>query len=110
MQAIRANSPATTQVGLAENATVFVPVMETDEHIDAARRATREGNAPFLTALYALPKIALAPLFVLLLGIGIASKIVLVAVTVFFLLLYATLDGVRDIDRDLVLTGITLRR
>jgi NitT/TauT family transport system permease protein len=58
--------------------------------------------APFLTALYALPKIALAPLFVLLLGIGIASKIVLVAVTVFFLLLYATLDGIRDIDRDLV--------
>ena len=51
VQAIRANSPATTQIGLAENANVYVPVIETDEHIKAARRATREGNAPFLTAL-----------------------------------------------------------
>ena len=51
VQAIRANTPAGTQVGLAENATVFVPVMETPAHIEAARKATREGNAPFLTAL-----------------------------------------------------------
>ena len=51
VQAIRANTAAGTQVGLAENANVYVPVMETKEHIDAARRATRLGNAPFLTAL-----------------------------------------------------------
>jgi len=51
VQAIRANSPRGTQVGLAENANVYVPVIETPEHIDAARRATRMGNAPFLTAL-----------------------------------------------------------
>jgi beta-glucosidase len=51
VQAIRANTPSGTQVGLAENATVFVPVIETPEHIEAARRATRLGNAPFLTAL-----------------------------------------------------------
>jgi len=58
--------------------------------------------APLIAALYALPKIALAPLFVILFGIGLESKIVLVASTVFFLLLYNTLDGIRDIDRDLV--------
>lgn len=51
VQAIRANTPAGTQVGLAENANVFVPVMETQEHIEAARKATRLGNAPFLTAV-----------------------------------------------------------
>ena len=51
VQAIRANSQPGTQVGLAENATVFVPVIETPEHIEAAHRATREGNAPFLTAV-----------------------------------------------------------
>jgi beta-glucosidase len=51
VQAIRANTPAGTQVGLAENATVFVPVIETPENLEAARRATRLGNAPFLTAL-----------------------------------------------------------
>jgi len=59
-------------------------------------------TAPFVSALYALPKIALAPLFVILFGIELESKIVLVVSTVFFLLLYNTLDGVRDIDRDLV--------
>jgi len=57
--------------------------------------------SPFVAALYALPKIALAPLFVIVFGIGLESKIVLVAITVFFLLLYNTLDGIRDIDRDL---------
>lgn len=51
VQAIRANTPAGTQVGLAENAVVYVPVIETKEHIEAAQKATREGNAPFLTAL-----------------------------------------------------------
>jgi len=57
--------------------------------------------APFVTALYSLPKIALAPLFVILFGIGLESKIMLVAVTVFFLLLYNTLDGIKDVDPDL---------
>jgi NitT/TauT family transport system permease protein len=59
-------------------------------------------TAPLVSALYALPKIALAPLFVILFGIGLESKIVRVASTIFFLLLYNTLDGVRDSDRDLV--------
>jgi beta-glucosidase len=51
VQAIRANASGPVQVGLAENATVFVPVIESQEHIEAAQRATREKNAPFLTAL-----------------------------------------------------------
>jgi len=51
VQALRANCPSGTQIGLAENAIVFVPVIESDEHIKAAQRATRIGNAPFLTTL-----------------------------------------------------------
>jgi beta-glucosidase len=51
VEAIRANTPSGTQVGMAENAVVYVPVMETSEHIEAARKATRDGNAPFLTAV-----------------------------------------------------------
>jgi beta-glucosidase len=51
VQAIRASAKAGTQVGLAENATVCVPVIENGEQIEAARRATREENAPFLTAV-----------------------------------------------------------
>lgn len=57
---------------------------------------------PYLGGLYCLPKIALAPLFVILLGIDLGSKVALVAITVFFLILYSTLDGIRDIDRDLI--------
>ena len=51
VQAIRANTPSGTQVGMAENAVVYVPVMETSEHIEAAQKATRDGNAPFLTTV-----------------------------------------------------------
>ena len=46
VQAIRANTPSATQVGLAENANIYVPIMETPEHIEAARRATRDGTRP----------------------------------------------------------------
>jgi NitT/TauT family transport system permease protein len=54
---------------------------------------------PFVIALYSLPKVALAPFFVIFFGIGVESKIALVSVTVFFLLLYNTLDGIHDLDR-----------
>lgn len=67
--------------------------------------------SPFIVAFYALPKIALAPLFIILLGVGYEAKILLVAITVFFLVMNTTLDGIRDIDGDsldaLVLMGAT---
>jgi len=51
VQAIRASARSGTQIGLAEDATAYVPLIETREHIEAAQRATRDGNAPFLTAI-----------------------------------------------------------
>ena len=51
VQAIRANAPSGTQVGLAENAVVVCPVLETAAHIEAAQKATRDVNAPFLTTV-----------------------------------------------------------
>ena len=51
VQAIRAAAAPGTQVGLAENPRVFVPVIETAEHIEAAKRAFRQENAPFITTL-----------------------------------------------------------
>src|SRR5262245_39611948 len=51
VQAIRARSRAGTQTGPAENVSVCVPVIETPEHIAAAELATRELNAPYLTAI-----------------------------------------------------------
>jgi beta-glucosidase len=51
VQAIRARSRAGTQTGPAENVSVCVPVIETPDHIAAAELATRELNAPYLTAI-----------------------------------------------------------
>ena len=51
VQAIRANARAGTQVGIADNTGFSVPVIETAEHIAAAKKATRENNAMFLTAI-----------------------------------------------------------
>jgi beta-glucosidase len=51
VQAVRANAQSGTLVGLAENPKVYVPVIESAEHIQAAARAFREENAPFLTAI-----------------------------------------------------------
>jgi NitT/TauT family transport system permease protein len=58
--------------------------------------------APFIAAFYGLPKAALLPLFVIFLGIGIASKVALVAIVVLFLLFYNTRDGVRDVDPEFI--------
>ena len=38
-------------MGLAENPKVYVPVIESAKHIEAAKRAFREENAAFLTAV-----------------------------------------------------------
>jgi len=51
VQAIRANTPSGTQVGLAENTNVYIPVIETPDNIKAAQRATRDGAERFLTVL-----------------------------------------------------------
>ena len=48
---------------------------------------------PYLNALNALPKVALAPLFVLWFGLGIESKIALAAVLVLFLVFLNTYAG-----------------
>lgn len=58
--------------------------------------------APLIAALFCLPKIALLPLFVIAFGIDIESKVALVSVVVAFLALYSTMDGVRDVDPDLI--------
>ena len=56
---------------------------------------------PFILAIYSVPKVALAPLFLVWFGIGLWMKIVLAAVTVIFIVFFNTLAGVRNVDRDL---------
>ncbi|HTJ25689.1 MAG TPA: ABC transporter permease [Candidatus Limnocylindria bacterium] len=57
---------------------------------------------PYVMALYSLPKVALAPLFVVWFGIGIWSKILMVTSFVVFVAFYNVYEGVRGIDRDLL--------
>ena len=58
--------------------------------------------SPFLAALNSLPRVALAPLFILWLGIGLWSKIVMSATLVVFILIGNTLAAARNVDADLV--------
>ncbi|MFF5989436.1 ABC transporter permease [Prauserella flavalba] len=58
--------------------------------------------SPVVAALYAIPRLALIPLFLLWFGLGIGSKLALVITVVFFLVFYNTHSGVRDVDRELV--------
>lgn len=57
---------------------------------------------PFLIAGYGAPKVALTPLFILIFGIGIASKVALVASVVFFLEFYITAAGLAAVDQRLI--------
>lgn len=57
---------------------------------------------PFMVGGYGMPKLALAPLFVLWFGIGIESKVALITFTVFFIVYFATLGGIRALDPKLV--------
>lgn len=57
---------------------------------------------PFIIGLYSIPKVALAPLFILWFGFGLEMKVILAAVTVFFLVFLNTLAGMRNIDQDLI--------
>jgi NitT/TauT family transport system permease protein len=57
---------------------------------------------PFMVGGYGAPKLALAPLFILWFGIGIESKVALVAITVFFIVYFSAFAGIRALDAKLV--------
>lgn len=54
--------------------------------------------SPFIVASQAVPKVALAPLFVVWLGFGMAPKIAIAALIAFFPLLENTVVGLRNVD------------
>lgn len=57
---------------------------------------------PFIQGVYSMPKLALAPLFIMWFGIGSTSKVLLTVMIVFFMVFYNTFSGVRDVDRELL--------
>jgi NitT/TauT family transport system permease protein len=56
----------------------------------------------YILAFYAIPKISIAPLFILIFGIGLSSKIAIVVMEAFFILFYNTLQGVISINEEFV--------
>lgn len=54
---------------------------------------------PFIKMFNALPRMVLAPIFLLWFGIGIGSKVALAATLVFFVVFFNTLEGIRSVPR-----------
>jgi sulfonate transport system permease protein len=63
---------------------------------------------PVMTLLNAIPRVILAPLFVIWLGIGLASKVALAFILVAVLIFFTVFTGIRQVDRRLVERIITL--
>jgi NitT/TauT family transport system permease protein len=63
---------------------------------------------PVMSVLNAIPRVILAPLFVIWLGIGLASKVALSFILVAVLIFFTVFTGIRQVDRRLVERVITL--
>ncbi|WP_211254087.1 ABC transporter permease [Paraburkholderia nodosa] len=57
---------------------------------------------PFILMFQAMPKVALAPLIIIWLGLGLESKVAQAALTAFFPLMVNTIAGLRSADEDRV--------
>lgn len=66
--------------------------------------AAKQALQPWVSGLYATPTVALAPLFILWFGIGIVSKVVVVAVLVIFPVIINTEAGLRATPPQLIET------
>lgn len=71
----------------------------------AASSIIRHLLEPWVAVLNATPTIALAPLFIVMLGLGIESKVVVVALVMLFPILINTFAGFSNTDEDLVETA-----
>ena len=57
---------------------------------------------PYIKAANSIPRVTLAPLLAIGLGLGIQSKIALAAILVFFIVFFNAFQGVREVDRNLL--------
>jgi NitT/TauT family transport system permease protein len=55
---------------------------------------------PYLVALQTLPKVAIAPLFIIWFGYGLTSKVIITALVCFFPVLVSVIAGFHSTDRD----------
>jgi NitT/TauT family transport system permease protein len=65
-------------------------------------RFLAEVASPYIKIANAIPRIVLGSLFTVALGLGIASKVSLASVLVFFVVFFNAFQGVREVDRNLL--------
>lgn len=70
-------------------------------------KITERIGLPVVNALYPIPKIAILPLIMLWLGIGEVSKVTVIAIGVFFPVVYNTYTGVTQTQRLLINVAVT---
>lgn len=63
-------------------------------------RIIEKAILPYVVAFETIPKIALAPLFLIWFGFGLLSKIVMTAFIAFFPILINVIEGLRSVDED----------
>ena len=63
-----------------------------------------EFSAPLIYMTYPIPKVVFLPIFLILLGIGNISKIVLITLVIFYLILVTTRDAARNLSKEYVLS------
>jgi NitT/TauT family transport system permease protein len=63
---------------------------------------------PVMTLLNAIPRVILAPLFVIWLGVGLASKVAVSFILVAVLIFFTVFSGIRQVDTRLVERVLTL--
>jgi len=76
--------------------------------VAAQVRFVAELLEPVMTILNAIPRVILAPLFVIWLGIGLASKVALAFILVAVLIFFTVFTGIAQVDRRLVERVVTL--
>jgi NitT/TauT family transport system permease protein len=91
-------------LGLVVGATLGIGLGIPMAHIDVMRRALQ----PYLTVFNALPRPALAPIFILWFGLGTTPKVVVAATIVFFVLLANTMAGIRSGNADIAFLARSL--
>jgi len=57
---------------------------------------------PYIVAIESIPKVAIAPLFIIWFGFGMPSKVVVVVLLAFFPMLVNAIHGFRGVDKDQV--------
>ncbi len=67
-----------------------------------SNRTLSEVLGPFIKVANSFPRIVLGSIFVIWLGLGMASKVLLAVVLVFFVVFFNAYQGVREVDRNLI--------